>query len=670
MRTLSIDLETYSELDIRKAGLYKYAENCEILLFAYAFDNEPVKIIDMGMVGKSGNASVSLFSAETEQMGRESIPEEVLNALLNKDIRKMAYNAAFERTVLSRYLGRELNPAQWYCTMVQGYTLGMPGGLDMVGKVIGLSEDKQKLAIGKRLIQYFCKPCKPTRANGQRTRNLPTDDPQKWQLFKEYCIRDVEAERAIRDRLKDFEPGPRERELWCLDQKINDAGVLLDMSIVNNALAFDERLRAEWLDEAHRISGLSNPNSNQQILDWVNAKLGTNLVSLDKEARAGLLDRQDLPDEVRKVVILKNRLAKTSIRKYEAMRNARCRDGRVHGMLQFYGANRTGRWAGRLVQLHNLPQNHLEDLDGDRNMVRQGMYEVMSIMYSNPADVLSQLIRTAFVAENGKRFIVADFSAIEARVIAWLADEKWRMETFAKGGDIYCASASQMFHVPVVKHGENGHLRAKGKIAELACGYGGGVSALKAFGADKMGMTEEEMTNTITHWRKASPNICQMWRDVEKCARRAIRTKIPVSYKKGMQFHYQKGILFIRLASQRSIAYVRPRLLREEGRDQEAVTYEGITEKGGWGRVYTWGGKLVENIVQATARDCLAEAMLRLDHAGYKIVMHVHDEVILEMPYGTGSLEEACEIMGQSISWAPGLLLRADGYETEYYKKD
>lgn len=466
-RTLSIDLETYSEVDIGKAGLYKYAENCEILLLAYAFDDEPVKIIDMSMTGKDAHQEIG--DTDLSQY-REEIPVELLEALTDPDVDKSAYNAAFERTVLSRYLGIPMVPEQWHCTMVLGYTLGMPGGLDKVGRVLGLSEDKQKLSTGKQLIRYFCKPCRATRKNGQRTRNLPIHDPEKWELFKEYCIRDVESERAIHERLAAYEPSERERALWCLDQRINDAGVLLDTDIVHNALYFDARMRAEWLEEAKDITGLANPNSNVQLIGWLNSKLtDTEITSVDKATRQTLLGRDDLPADVRRLIQLKNQLAKTSIRKYEAMDKAMCDDGRVHGTFQFYGANRTGRWAGRLVQLHNLPQNHLEDLDGDRELVRTGQYEVMRLLYSDPADVLSQLIRTAFIAGKGKRFIVADFSAIEARVIAWLADEKWRMDTFAKGGDIYCASASQMFHVPVVKHGENGHLRQKGKVAELAC---------------------------------------------------------------------------------------------------------------------------------------------------------------------------------------------------------
>ena len=671
MRTLSIDLETYSELDIRKAGMYRYAENCQIILFAYAWDDEPVQLVDMGMKGAKVS-TMSLFDSNESSRCRQDIPQDVLEALEDPDVLKTAYNAAFERTVLGCYLGRRLDPSQWFCTMVQGYTLGLPGGLDRIGRVLRLSEDKQKIAEGKKLIQYFCVPCRPSKVNGGRTRNLPVHDMGKWNRFRDYCIRDVESEREIRRKMTRFVPGERERRLWFLDQRINDNGVSVDMKLVANALDFDARLRAGWMAEARKLTGLENPNSRQQVLEWINRRCGGYVAGkFDKETRKQLLEQDDLPADVHRLVQLEDALAKTSVRKYEAMKNAVCRDGKLHGMLQFYGANRTGRWAGRLVQIHNLPQNHLEDLDEDRATVEQGLFDAFCMFSSNPADTLSQLIRTAFVAGQGKRFIVADFSAIEARVIAWLADEKWRMETFAKGGDIYCASASQMFKVPVVKHGINGELRAKGKVAELACGYGGGVSALKAFGADKMGMTQEEMEATIAHWRKASPNICQMWRDVEKCSKRAIRTKVPVRYNKNILFVYNSGMLFIALPSGRRIAYVRPSISREPGRDGEAITYEGTAENGGWGRVYTWGGKLVENIVQAIARDCLAEAMLRLDEAGYKIVMHVHDEVILEeQTDGPGSLEGACEIMGRDIPWAPGLLLRADGYETWYYKKD
>lgn len=667
MRTLGIDLETYAEVDLKKSGLYRYAENSEILLFAYAFDDDPVKVVDMAC--------------------GEDLPEDVLDALWDKDVLKIAYNAAFEMHVIDHWLeekgylalGEErMDPMQWQCTMVQAWTLGLPGNLADVGRVLNLAEDKQKLAIGKRLIQYFSKPCPPTKANGGRRRNRPEHDPEKWSLFREYCGQDVESERAIRKRLEAFSPSETERRLWCLDQKINDRGVFVDWTLVRSAISLDASIKEDVMSEARAITGLENPNSNQQVMNWFEQQEGWRPKSLDKEARTELME-QGIRPETKRLLQCKNLLSKSSVKKYVAMEQARCRDRRVHGMLQFYGASRTGRWAGRLVQLQNLPQNHLEDLDDARKIVQRNDFDTLSAFYDNPPDVLSQLIRTAFIAPEGQRFIVADFSAIEARVIAWIAGEKWRMETFAKGGDIYCASASAMFHVPVVKHGENGHLRAKGKIAELACGYGGGVSALRAFGADKMGLSEADMDAIVKKWRTASPHIPKMWRDVEAGAKKAIRMKTRVRYTKGIEFSYEKGLLFIRLPSGRRIAYVKPRIEQEERFNRESLTYEGpLQGKGdgpsGWGKNYTWGGKLTENIVQATARDCLAAAMLRLDAAGYRIVMHIHDEVVLEMPEGQGSLEEACSIMGAPLEWAPGLLLTADGYETtpdaNYYRKD
>ncbi len=651
MKILAIDLETYSSIDIRKAGLYKYVENSEILLFAYTYDDEPVRVVDMAC--------------------GETVPENVLADLDNPDVLKTAFNAAFEMHVLGHWLGRRLDPAQWFCTMVQSYTLGLPGSLKDVGKVLNLAEDKQKLATGSRLIQYFCKPCRPTKANGGRTRNRPADAPEKWELFKTYNGQDVEAERAIRKKIDRFYPNTTERKLWCLDQKINDAGVRIDETLVRQAITLDARIKEDVLQKAVRLTGMSNPNSNAQLLDWFEQQEGWRPETLDKKARAELLQDDSLSAKTRTMLQYKQLLSKTSVKKYLAMETAECSDGRVHGMLQFYGAARTGRWAGRLVQLHNLPQNHLDDLDDAREMVKAGDMDSLDIFYDNPSDVLSQLIRTAFIAGNGKRFIVADFSAIEARVIAWYADEAWRLQAFADGKDIYCASASRMFGVPVVKHGINGELRQKGKVAELACGYGGGVNALKAFGADKMGLTEEHMQDIIRKWRQSSPHIVKMWSEVENAAKTAIRHKgARVRYRHGLEFYTQAGLLFIQLPSGRAIAYVKPRIEQEDEFKRETLTYEGVILNGGWGRNYTWGGKLVENIVQATARDCLAMAMLRLDEAGYKIVMHVHDEVILEMPYGTGSLNEATDIMGQPIPWAPGLLLRADGYETPYYKKD
>lgn len=650
---LSIDLETYSEIDIAKQGLYRYAEDCEILLFAYALNDEPVRVVDLA----SG----------------EALPTEVLRMLTDPRVAKSAYNAAFEMHVLSEWLGRRLDPAEWLCTMVQGFTLGLPGGLSAIGKALGLSEDKQKLAYGKRLITYFCKPCKPSKANGGRTRNRPGDAPEKWAMFKEYNARDVEAEREIRRKLLRFPPSESERRLWCLDQLINDRGVMIDVPLVEAAIQIDGELKERTLKEAARLTGLKNPNSNAQMLDWFEEENGWRPETLDKAARAEMLAGEDITEKTRRVLGLKNLLAKTSVKKYEAMRSAFCADGRVHGMLQFYGAARTGRWAGRLVQLHNLPQNHLEDLDNAREMGRTGDLNTLELFYDNAADVLSQLIRTAFIAPKGCRFIVADFAAIEARVIAWLADEEWRMEAFRAGKDIYCESASQMFRVPVVKHGVNGELRQKGKVAELACGYGGGVNALKAFGADKMGLDEYDMECIVKKWRLSSPRICRMWQEVEEAAKAAITHKgNTVTYKHGLEFYTRSGLLFIRLPSGRPIAYVKPQLKAEAAKGgKESITYMGTSQTGGgWTRLYTWGGKLVENIVQATARDCLAAAMLRLEAAGYRIVMHVHDEVICEMEDGKGSLEEAAAIMGEPIEWAPGLLLRADGYETRYYRKD
>lgn len=651
MRTLAIDLETYSDFDIKSCGLYKYAENSEILLFAYAWDDEPVQIVDLAR--------------------GEEVPDDVLVALTGDDVLKTAFNAAFERAVLRKHYDCEMLPRQWQCTMVLGYTLGLPGSLDKVGKVLHMTEDKQKLTTGKRLIQYFCKPCRATKANGGRTRNLPEHAPDKWELFKEYCVRDVEAERAIRHKLMAFPPLPQEQELWALDQRINDYGVQIDRTFVDSCLYIDSELRKEWMAELVKITKLDNPNSRDQILRWLKEQ-GHDVDKFDKAARAEMLQDVDLEPSIRRVIELKELLGKTSIKKYEAMKKSSCYGDRCHGMLQFYGASRTGRWAGRVVQLQNLPQNHIDNLDEVRSLVRAGDYETVQMLFDNPSSVLSQLIRTAFIAGKGKRFIVADFSAIEARVIAWIAGEQWRMDTFAKGGDIYCASASQMFHVPVEKHGINGHLRQKGKVAELACGYGGGVNALKAFGADKMGMTQEEMEQTIKHWRKASPSIVKMWGDVETCAKKAIRIKnTTVKYTKGIEFTCKRGFLFIKLPSGRRIAYPKPAIKVEcmEGRQKESIVYHEAIN-GMWVENFTWGGKLVENIVQATARDCLAHSMLATAKAGYQIVMHIHDEMVIEAPDGVGSLEEVCDIMGQPIPWAKGLLLTADGYETPYYRKD
>lgn len=655
MRILSIDLETYSEIDITKAGAYKYAENSEILLFGYAFDDEPVQVVDMA--------------------NGEALPPKVRSAIFDSSILKTAFNAPFERAVLSHYFAAAVGPDDWYCTMVQAYTLGISGGLDTVSKVLRLSEDKAKMSVGKQLIQYFCKPCKPTKTNGGRTRNRPGDAPEKWALFKEYCGRDVEAEREIRKRMQRFWPTEFERRLWCLDQRINDRGVRIDQTLVDNAIKIDGIFKNETMAEAKALTGIDNPNSRDQLLDWFESQEGYRPEKMDKEAVAAIL--QGVKNaKVKKMLNLKQLLAKTSVKKFESMKRACCSDGRVHGALQFYGASRTGRWAGRLVQLHNLPRNSIEDIEIARMLLRTGEFELFEFLYENVPNILSQLIRTAFIAEDGCRFIVADFSAIEARVIAWLAEEKWRMDVFAGDGKIYEASAAQMFHVPVETIDKHSPLRQKGKVAELACGYQGGTGALIQMGALKGGLTEAELPGIIQRWRKASPKIVKMWWDVEKCAIKAVKHKTRVSYQHGIHFIYEAGMLFIHLPSGRRLAYVRPRLEPEPRFNKIGITYEGAGQEtgrkgaGGWLRQRTYAGKLVENIVQAIARDCLAVSMVRLDEAGYPIVMHVHDEVICEMPDGEGSVDEACEIMGQPIEWAPGLLLRAEGYETKYYKKD
>lgn len=647
MKTLAVDLETFCELDIKKVGLYNYAANCEILLFGYAFDDNPAEVIDIAQ--------------------GEKIPAEIETALFDKNILKTAYNAAFEIQVLKNYFRREIEYSQWNCTMVLGLTLGLPAGLEKVGKALKLPEGKLKITIGKKLVNYFSRPCTPTTSNRNRTRNKPLHNIEKWTAFKDYCKQDVESERAIRKILEKYPMSEKEKILWQLDQKINDNGVLIDMELVQNAIDIDNEIKSAAKVQAEKLTGGININSNVQMLDWIEEQEGWRPSSLDKESREELL-QEIISPQTQKLLEIKNLISKTSVKKYEAMLNMSSEDNRARGMFQFYGANRTGRFTGKGIQLQNLPQNHIDDLDTARQFVKNKDIDALEIFYSNPSDVLSQLIRTAFIAEKNCRFIVADFSAIEARVIAWLANEKWRMKIFEEGGDIYCASASAMFKVPVEKHGVNKELRQKGKIAELACGYGGGVNALKAFGADKMGLSDFEMESIIKKWRESSPNICRLWREVEFNAEQAIKTKKPMQYK-NLSFEVDGDFLFISLPSGRKISYAYPRIALEN--DKENICYSGtIQTTGSWGRNFTWGGKLVENIVQATARDCLAESMLKLDKAGYKIVMHVHDEIISEMPENRGSLKEVVKIMSEKISWAEGLVLNADGYETEYYRKD
>lgn len=655
---LSIDIETYCDLDIKKVGGYKYAENCEVLLFAYAWDDDAVQIVDLA--------------------AGEQLPDEVLTALTNNEITKCAYNAQFERTVLSHFLHRlnpaaefqYLDPAGWSCTMIHALTLGLPGSLDRVSKALRLADDKAKMSVGKSLITYFCKPCKPTKANSGRTRNLPEHAPDKWETFKEYCVRDVVAEREIRKRLTKFPILDAEKQLWELDQRINDRGVGIDAQLVSEAIAFDADFKGRVLAEAVELTGLPNPASGEQLKRWIHEEEGFFPGSLAKDVLPEVMAQAQKP-EVKEMLRLKQLMSKTSVKKYEAMDRARCDDGRTHGLLQFYGANRTGRWAGRLVQVQNLPRNSLPELDYARALLRSGDASALEMIYDHPLDVLSQLIRTAFIPCAGHRFIVADFSAIEARVIAWLAGEKWRMQVFAKGGDIYCASASKMFGVPVEKHGVNGHLRQKGKIAELALGYQGGVPALMRMGAADMGLSDMEMQEIVTSWRKASPHIKQLWYDVGSAAIEAVRERATVALHHGVSFACKSGMLFITLPSGRKLAYTRPRLELDPERDKEGLTYMDTREKEGhFIRQRTYGGRLVENIIQAIARDCLAVAIKRLEAENYNIVMHIHDEVVIECPADACNLQHVCEIMGRPIKWAPGLILTADGYITDYYKKD
>ena len=645
MPTLGIDIETYSEVDLPKCGVYAYAEHpsFEILLFAYAFDDEETQVVDL----KCG----------------EQLPPRVLDALTDPAITKTAFNAAFERTCIGRCLGKRLDAAQWQCTAVQSAMLALPLSLEGVGEVLGI--ERKKLKEGGDLVRYFSLPCKPTKANGQRTRNLPEHAPEKWQRFKEYCVRDVEAEREIRAKLQGYPIPAKEQELYRLDQEINDRGIMVDPVLVARAIECDGQYREKTTKRAYELTGLANPNSPAQLKEWLEGQ-GTQVDTLDKKAVRALLP--DAEGDVLEVLKLRLLMAKTSVKKYEAIRRSVCADGRVHGLLQFYGANRTGRWAGRLVQIQNLPQNHLPDLALARDLVKAGRYADIEALYESTPNVLSELIRTAFVPRPGCRFIVADFSAIEARVIAWLAGEQWRLEVFEGGGDIYCASASKMFHVPVEKHGQNSHLRQKGKIAELALGYGGAVGALTAMGALDMGLAEEELPPLVRQWREANPHIIRLWAQVENAAMTAVREKARVRLGR-LTFHCRSGMLFITLPSGRKLCYVKPRIQTNRfGGD--GLTYEGVGEGKKWTRIETFGGKLTENIVQATARDLLAEAMLRLRDAGLEIVMHVHDEAVLEVPIGHSGVEEVCALMAEVPAWADGLPLRADGYECRFYQKD
>lgn len=644
-RELSIDLETYSDVDLIKCGVYAYADSpaFEVLLFAYSFDGEETNIIDL---------------AQGEQL-----PAEVESAILDESIIKTAFNANFERICLSKHFGRWISPKSWHCSAVQAAMLALPRSLEEVGAVLGL--EKQKMKEGKDLIRYFCVPCKPTKTNGGRTRNLPCHAPEKWELFKTYCKRDVDVEKAIRYKLRNFPMPESEMEVYRLDQEINDRGILVDKKLVEQAVAGDLLHKEIVTKRAYELTGLENPNSVAQIKGWLLEK-GLEIDSLSKQAVSELIQESD--GEVEELLKLRLLMAKTSVKKYEAIERSVCSDGRVHGLLQFYGANRTGRWAGRLVQVQNLPQNHIVDLELSRNLVKQGRFEDVELLYDSTPKVLSELIRTAFIPKPGCRFLVADFSAIEARVLAWLSGEQWRLDVFSSHGKIYEASASAMFHVPIEGIKKGSPLRQKGKIAELALGYGGSVGALISMGALNMGLEEEELAPLVSSWRSANPHITQFWWDVDATAIKAVTEKKQTRVGK-IIFEYKSGILFVTLPSGRKLSYVKPRMALNKF-DRNGLTYEGIAENGKWGRIETYGPKLVENIVQGTARDLLAEAMLRLKKQGFDIVMHIHDEAVLEVPEGVSSVEEVCAIMAEQPEWAKGLPLRADGYECAFYKKD
>ncbi len=645
MKTLSIDIETYSSANLAKCGVYKYVESpdFEILLFGYSVDGGPVQVIDLA----SG----------------ETIPKEIIDVLTDENVTKWAFNANFERVCLSRYLnypiGKYLKPSSWKCSMVWAATMGLPLSLEGVGSVLGL--EKQKLTEGKDLIKYFCQPCSPTKANEHRTRNYPYHAPDKWLSFKQYNIRDVEVEMSVQAKLANFPVPDNVWKEYHLDQEINDRGVALDMVLVQKAIDMDSHSRSELTEAIKNLTGLDNPNSVQQIKQWL-SKNGLETETLDKKTVLKLI--QTAPPELRDVLSLRQQLAKSSVKKYQAMKNAVCSDGRARGMFQFYGANRTGRWAGRIIQLQNLPQNHLPDLEQARALVKIGDIEAVELLYEDVPDTLSQLIRTAFIPNEGAKFIVADFSAIEARIIAWLAGEKWRQDVFAKGGDIYCASASQMFKVPVEKHGINSHLRQKGKISELALGYGGSVGALKAMGALDMGLTEDELPSLVDAWRQSNPNIVRFWWDVDRAAMEAIRNK-HANETHGIVFSCRSGMLFITLPSGRKLSYVKPRI-GENKFGGQCITYEGIGTTKKWERLSSYGPKLVENIVQATARDILCYAMQTLQNRS--IVMHIHDEIVIEADKRL-PLNVVCEKMSRVPPWADGLLLGSDGYETSFYCK-
>jgi DNA polymerase len=644
MKQISIDIETYSGTNLNQTGVYRYADSkdFELLLFGYAIDFGPVKVIDLTQ--------------------GESIPPQVIKALDDPTIIKSAFNAQFERVCLSRFVSHRLKPAGWHCSRVWSATLGLPLSLRDVGTVLGLP--RQKITAGKELVRYFCTPCKPTKANQNRTRNFPYHAPDKWQQFKQYNQRDVEVEMEITQKLERFPVPQNEWENYWMDQDINDCGIRIDQQLVNQAIKCQGEFHDQYLKKSQQLTGLANPNSPLQLKEWLQRQ-GVKTDSLSKASVAQLLETTT--GTVHQVLALRQLLSKSSVKKYQAMQKTMCQDGRVHGLLQFYGANRTGRWAGRLVQVQNLPRNSMPDLEEARALVKQGNTTALAMLYDSVPEVLSQLIRTAFIPSEGHHFYVADFSAVEARVIAWLSGEQWRQKAFANNEDIYCASASQMFGVPVVKYGINGELRQKGKIAELALGYGGSIGALKAMGATKLGLTEDELPPLVEMWRQASPHIVHFWWDIDKAAKVCIKTRLSQE-SHGMKFTYRSGCMFLKLRSGRSLCYPQPKIgINRFG--SESITFMGINTVKKWSRIETYGAKLVENIVQATSRDLLAEAMYRLEAAGNPVVMHIHDEAVIEAPTGR-SLDTIVKIMTEVPDWADGLILNAAGFVGDFYKKD
>lgn len=655
---LSLDYETYSEVDIAKCGSFRYIDDpsFEPLLLAFAFDDDEPTVIDI--------------------LSGDSIPKDFLDAMQSKDVTKCAWNAAFERAVTQKYFGFYCHPEQWEDSMILAAQCGLPASLKGAGEALDLGEDAAKMKEGKALIRYFCLPCKPTKTNGQRTRNLPEHAPDKWNTFKLYNGQDVVAERAIRNKLIHWKPREEEHQFWCLDAKINEKGIRIDRRLAENAVSMDVQYKAELTERAIALTGLNNPSSVSQIKSWLMDQEGLEVPSLNKKEVADVVASLKT-DAAKDFMAIRTELAKSSTAKYDAMLRSVCSDGHVKGCFQFYGANRTGRFAGRLVQLQNLPQNHMESLPYARELVRQGKYEDVKSIYSGVSQPLSELIRTALIPEDGCKIMVADFAAIEARMIAWMSSEQWRLEVFGSGGDIYCTSASKIFGVPVEKHGINGHLRQRGKVAELALGYGGGINAMRTMDTAKALADEpdEYIQNIVDNWREASPHVCGLWKTLEKAAIRCISKGghvVPKGLEEKIAFDYESGVLWMTLPSGRRIAYWGARYAESKWHpERKVISYMGVDQKTKkWSRLETWGGKLTENAVQAASRDCLREAMFALDREGYDIRAHVHDEVIVSEPIGGRSVEEMSELMGRTIPWAEGLPLRADGYETPFYKKD